>query len=200
MKFYENIIFNFHLLCAFDVLSRLCINLNSKMFLYNELNNLSRNTVFLQVTWKTLQSQLLNHHHVTVDGERRSRPTPPSLHAVCTMPQKCFHPLSLHTEFFRVNEFCMPLFSKTKVPRLWRRLALWCPPESTSDPLAREFVWSFSVEGEMPAYFVKRVLFHIYVWISGVLPTRSSRWVKTQKRTLSNCGDTVLGHHHFSDL
>lgn len=32
------------------------------------------------------------------------------------------------------NEFCMASPPKTKVPGLWRRLVLWCPPESTPDP------------------------------------------------------------------
>ena len=66
------------------------------------------------------------------------------------------------------NEFCMASPPKTKVPGLWRRLVLWCPPESTPDPPRGTPPSEVTLSGEeMPACLIEDLLLHIHVWISG---------------------------------
>lgn len=56
---------------------------------------------------------------------------------------------------------------KTKVPGLWRRLALYCPPESTSDPPQGILSEVTLRREEMPACLIEALRLHIHVLIGG---------------------------------
>lgn len=56
---------------------------------------------------------------------------------------------------------------KTKVPGLWRRLALLCPPESTPDPPHGTSSEVTLRKEEMTACLIETLLLHIHVWILG---------------------------------